>query len=79
MRLPHLSPLSRALALSDSCAVGLRSNVAGTAHKDLTDQFAEPLREDVKYRRKWCENIRLGFDPPGNVSEDRCECSSKTP
>lgn len=51
----------------------------GHAHQDLPDQFAEQLRKDIKYRRKWCENIRLGFDPPANVSEDRCECSSTTP
>jgi len=29
----------------------------GHAHKDLTDQYAEQLLEDVKYRRKWCERI----------------------
>lgn len=27
----------------------------GHAHKGLTDQYAEQLREDVKYHRKWCE------------------------
>jgi hypothetical protein len=36
----------------------------GHAHKDLTDQYAEQLREDVKYRRKWCERIGLGFYSP---------------
>jgi integrase len=41
----------------------------GHAHKDLTDQYAEQLREDVKYRRKWCEKIGLGFVLPPNVSQ----------
>ena len=27
----------------------------GHAHKDLTNQYAEQLGEDVKYRREWCE------------------------
>jgi len=30
---------------------------------------AEQLREDVKYRRKWCEKIGLGFVLPANVSQ----------
>ena len=33
----------------------------GHAHKDLTDQYAEQLREDVEYRREWCDKIGLGF------------------
>jgi integrase len=37
----------------------------GQAHKDLTDQYAEQLREDVK----WCERIGLGFVLPANVSQ----------
>jgi hypothetical protein len=37
----------------------------GHAHKDLTDQYAEQLHEDVKYRREWCDKIGLGFDLPG--------------
>jgi len=41
----------------------------GHAHKDLTDQYAEQLREDVKYRRNWCEKIGLGFILPTNVSQ----------
>jgi hypothetical protein len=41
----------------------------GHAHKDLTDQYAEQLREDVKYRREWCEKIGLGFVLPTNVSQ----------
>jgi integrase len=41
----------------------------GHAHKDLTDQYAEQLREDVKYRREWCEKIGLGFVLPANVSQ----------
>jgi integrase len=41
----------------------------GHAHKDLTDQYAEQQREDVKYRRKWCEKIGLGFVLPTNVSQ----------
>ena len=36
----------------------------GHAHKDLTDQYAEQLREDVEYRREWCEKIGLGFQLP---------------
>jgi integrase len=41
----------------------------GHAHKDLTDQYAEQLPEDVKYRHKWCEEIGLGFILPANVSQ----------
>ncbi len=41
----------------------------GHAHKDLTDQYAEQLREDVKYRREWCEKIGLGFVLPAHVSQ----------
>ena len=41
----------------------------GHAHKDLTDQYAEQLGEDVKYRREWCEKIGLGFVLPTNVSQ----------
>jgi hypothetical protein len=41
----------------------------GHAHEDLTDQYAEQLREDVKYRRKWCEKIGLGFALLPNVSQ----------
>jgi integrase len=36
----------------------------GHAHKDLTDQYAEQLREDLEYRREWCDKIGLGFDLP---------------
>lgn len=36
----------------------------GHAHRDLTDQYAEQLREDVEYRREWCERIGLGFALP---------------
>ena len=43
----------------------------GHAHKDLTDQYAEQLRENVKYRREWCEKIGLGFDIPTNVSQPK--------
>ena len=50
--------------------MGSGENVDGTrAHKDLTDQYAEQLREDVKYRRKWCEKIGLSFVLPTNVSQ----------
>jgi hypothetical protein len=38
----------------------------GHAHKDLMDQYAEQLREDVKYRR---EKIGLGFFLPSNASQ----------
>ena len=38
----------------------------GHAHKDLTDQYAEQLREDVDYRREWCEKIGLGFNLPNH-------------
>jgi integrase len=41
----------------------------GHAHKDLTDRYAEQLREDLKYRREWCEKIGLGFVLPANVSQ----------
>jgi hypothetical protein len=36
----------------------------GHAHKDLTDQYAEQIREDVEYRREWCDKIGLGFNLP---------------
>ena len=34
----------------------------GHAHKDLTDQYTEQLREDVEYRREWCDKIGIGFN-----------------
>jgi hypothetical protein len=43
--------------------------VAIFGNHNLTDQYAEQLREDVKYRRKWCEKIGLGFVLPTNVSQ----------
>jgi hypothetical protein len=36
----------------------------GHAHKDLTHQYAEQLREDGECRREWCEKIGLGFQLP---------------
>jgi hypothetical protein len=36
-------------------------------HKDVTDQYAEKLGEDVKYRRKWCERIGLGLANPDRL------------
>jgi len=64
MRFPHLPPLPCVLAPQKTCAVGSVENVDGTARKDLTDQYAEQLREDLKYRCKWCERIGLGFVLP---------------
>jgi len=43
---------------------GLEKFWMGHAHKDLTDQYAEQLREDVEYRCEWCEKIGLGFQLP---------------
>jgi hypothetical protein len=57
--------------------VGSGENVDGTrAHKDLTDQYAEQLCEDVKYRRKWCEKIGVGFVLPTNATEARSDQES---
>jgi hypothetical protein len=61
-RLVASRPLNAILAERDC-------RIMGHAHKDLTDQYAEQLREDVKYRRKWCEKIGLGFVLPTNVSQ----------
>ena len=30
----------------------------GHANKDVTDKYAEQLKEDVEYRREWAEKIR---------------------
>ena len=40
---------------------------SGTRIRDI--DVAEQLREDVDYRRKWCEKIGLGFVLPTNVSQ----------
>lgn len=34
----------------------------GHANKDVTDKYAEQLKEDIEYRREWAEKVGLGFD-----------------
>jgi integrase len=34
----------------------------GHANKDVTDKYAEQLKDDVEYRREWAEKVGLGFD-----------------
>ena len=36
----------------------------GHANKDITDKYAEQLKEDVEYRRDWVERVGLGFVVP---------------
>jgi integrase len=36
----------------------------GHANKDITDKYAEQLKEDVEYRREWAEKVGLGFIVP---------------
>lgn len=36
----------------------------GHASKDITDKYAEQLKEDVEYRREWAERVGLGFVVP---------------
>ncbi len=36
----------------------------GHASKDITDKYAEQLKEDVEYRREWVERVGLGFVVP---------------
>jgi hypothetical protein len=33
----------------------------GHANKDVTDKYAEQLKNDVEYRKKWAEKVGLGF------------------
>jgi hypothetical protein len=33
----------------------------GHANKDVTDRYAEQLKEDVEFRQEWAEKIGLGF------------------
>src|SRR6266566_4423688 len=66
----HIFRRFRASWLRKNCVPwDLEKMWMGHTHKDLTDQYAEQLREDVKYRLKWCEKIRLGFVLPTNVSQ----------
>ena len=34
----------------------------GHANKDVTDKYAEQLKDDVEYRREWAEKVSLGFE-----------------
>jgi hypothetical protein len=36
----------------------------GHASKDITDKYAEQLKDDVEYRREWAELVGLGFVVP---------------
>jgi hypothetical protein len=36
----------------------------GHASKDVTDKYAEQLKDDVEYRREWAERVGLGFVVP---------------
>ena len=36
----------------------------GHANRDITDKYAEQLKEDVEYRREWAEKVELGFVVP---------------
>jgi integrase len=36
----------------------------GHANKDVTDKYAEQLKDDVEYRREWAERVGLGFVVP---------------
>jgi len=36
----------------------------GHANKDVTDKYAEQLKEDVEYRVEWAEKVGLGFVVP---------------
>ena len=33
----------------------------GHANKDVTDEYAEQLKQDVEYRQVWVEKVGLGF------------------
>jgi hypothetical protein len=37
----------------------------GHANKTVTDLYAEGLREDLIWRREWCERVGLGFSLDG--------------
>jgi hypothetical protein len=40
----------------------------GHANRDVTDKYAEQLKEDVEYRQDWAEKVGLGFTlGPSNV------------
>jgi integrase len=34
----------------------------GHANKDVTDKYAEQLKDDVEYRQEWIEKVGLGFE-----------------
>ncbi len=36
----------------------------GHASKDITDKYAEQLKDDMEYRREWAERVGLGFVVP---------------
>jgi integrase len=41
----------------------------GHASKDVTDKYAEQLREDVEYRWEWAEKVGLGFELVTSVTK----------
>jgi hypothetical protein len=48
----------------ESRAMGPEKLWLGHATKDMTDKYAEQLKEDVGFRKQWAEKIGLGFDLP---------------
>ncbi|HJT71530.1 MAG TPA: site-specific integrase [Terriglobales bacterium] len=34
----------------------------GHANKDVTDKYAEQLKDDIEYRQEWAEKVGLGFE-----------------
>jgi hypothetical protein len=36
----------------------------GHTNKDVTDKYAEQLKEDFEYRREWAAKVELGFTVP---------------
>lgn len=56
--------LSNFAPAKESCAVGPAKLWLGHANKDVTDRYAEQLKEDVEWRKQEAEKAGLGFKLP---------------
>jgi hypothetical protein len=56
--------LPNCASAKESCSVGSAKAVARSRDRDVTDRYAEQLKEDVEWRKEVAENTGLGFKLP---------------